>query len=295
MTPSVLRLLAPCKFNLYLDVLSRRPDGYHEVITVMEPLDLADVLVLEPAGAGITVTADRDDVPDGPGNLAYRGLELLRRRLGVAAGIRVSIGKRIPAAAGLGGGSSDAAAALAGACRLWGLPPPPGLLEEICAELGSDPAFFLHPATSLCRGRGEAVAPLPPAPPLQAVLVNPGAPLPTAWAYGEIDRLPPRRPPGVEPLLAALEGGDLEALARSIYNVFEEVARRHRPDVVEVIDFLRGRLELGAVLAGSGATVVGLARSREEAEAVGREARRALGPSVFVAVASNRVPPPVSG
>ncbi|HPQ67269.1 MAG TPA: 4-(cytidine 5'-diphospho)-2-C-methyl-D-erythritol kinase, partial [bacterium] len=93
MTPSVLRLLAPCKFNLYLDVLSRRPDGYHEVITVMEPLDLADVLVLEPAGAGITVTADRDDVPDGPGNLAYRGLELLRRRLGVAAGIRVSIGK----------------------------------------------------------------------------------------------------------------------------------------------------------------------------------------------------------
>lgn len=292
MSPPSLSLLSPCKFNLYLDALTARADGYHEVVTVMEPLDLCDSLEMEEIPGGIEVSVDRPDVPGGPLNLVYRALELLRDAAGTGRGARVLIRKRIPAAAGLGGGSGDAATALLGACRLWDISPPPGLLEGICARLGSDVAFFLRPRTSLCRGRGELVEPLPPAPALYALLVNPGVPLPTAWAYREIDRLPPRRPGALAPLLEALAAGDLPALAASAYNVFEEVSRRHRPDVVRTLEFLRARLPLGAVLAGSGATVVGLASSRSEAAAAAKAAREFFGPEVFVALASNRLKDP---
>lgn len=290
MSPAALTVLSPCKFNLFLAVGPARPDGYHELVTVMEPLNLCDRLVLEEIEAGrIEVACSDPAVPSGPDNLVYRAATEFRRAAGIERGVRIVLEKGIPAAAGLGGGSGDAATTILALERLWGSELPREQARRICAGLGSDVAFFLDPRTSLCRGRGEAVAALPPAPPLHAVLVNPGLPLPTAWAYRQLDLNPPPAPPALEPLLAALEAGDLEKMAGCLYNAFQPLACRRYPEVDRAVAFLDNLLPLGALLAGSGATVVGLAATGEEAAAAAERVRTAF-PGTFVAVADNRLP-----
>ncbi len=159
-----LRLLAPAKVNLTFEALGRRSDGYHEVRTVMQAVSLADEIEFAPA-AGLSLTiewgAPAFAAPPGEGNLAMRAARLLQRETGATQGAAILLRKRIPAAAGLGGGSSDAATTLLGLRRLWGLDMDVGALREMAARLGSDVPFFLSGGTALAEGRGERLTPLP--------------------------------------------------------------------------------------------------------------------------------------
>ncbi len=164
---------AYAKINLTLEVLGRRPDGYHEVRTVLQVIDLRDTLVVEGADA-LSLTCDRKDL-EGEDNLALRAAHLLRVESGVSTGARLTLHKRIPIAAGLGGGSADAAAALRALDRLWGLGWPVERLAALAERLGSDVPFCLYGGTVLGEGRGERLTPLPVLPPRWVVLAAPVA------------------------------------------------------------------------------------------------------------------------
>lgn len=302
-----LEVHAPAKLNLFLEILSRRADGFHELETVLSAINLYDTLQLSGDSNGIRLEAcwasgfearrraarlrsrptPYDELPAAADNLVLRAAERLRADAGTAAGAVIRLIKRIPAAAGLGGASSDAAATLLGLNRLWELNYGIGRLAKIASELGSDIPFFLGrgptfsgqdpsrleqgpfclaPGTAICRGRGERVEPVRTGGRLHFVLVRPPEGLSTAAVYGRCR--PPRRPQSPAGLLAALRRGDPRGVARELHNRLERPAG-------ELSDWVRRLREefarlgcLGHQMSGSGTTYFGLVRS-------GRCARRA--------------------
>jgi 4-diphosphocytidyl-2-C-methyl-D-erythritol kinase len=234
-----IRLLAPAKLNLFLQVLGRRDDGYHEIETLMTPVDLFDEIVLRRRPAGIGLRCDVSWVPDGPDNLAWRAAERALRRFDLPGGISIRLTKRIPAGAGLGGGSSDAAAVLAGVPRLFGRTPSPAEIQEEAAALGSDVPFFLHGAPAICRGRGEIVEPLEDFPVRHYVLVVPGLQVDTKAVYDwlRLKLTAAEDPRKIVPGL--LMGEDCRVAERAWFNGLEEAAFQRYPE----LRALRGELE----------------------------------------------------
>ena len=182
-----VRERAYAKINLGLKVLGRRPDGYHNILSVFQTVDLSDSLRFEPSTVGSTqIVCDHSGVPTGPENLVHRAIEVLRSATGIRKGVRVILKKRIPMGAGLGGGSSDAAAALRALNRAWGLALSPEALRELAGRLGSDVFFFLSPGTAVVSGRGEQVRYISWPEDAFYVLVNPGFEVSTRWAYDNL-------------------------------------------------------------------------------------------------------------
>ncbi len=288
-----LTVLSPCKINLFLDVVARRTDGYHEVVTAIEPLALSDRLSLTVVPSGIRVTVDHPEVPDGEANIVHRAARLLLAAAGAAKGVSIRIEKNIPVAAGLGGGSGNAAAALLALNKLWNLGFGLPALTSLAGKLGSDVPFFLQPRTSLWQGRGERGQPLPPAPPFFAVLINPGFPLSTPRAYAELGVGPTSRPPhpNLKKLISALERADLPGLGAALYNRFQETLAPRYPRIRELLEFFRSRKTVGTLLSGSGPTVVGLADSPPDARRLAAEARDTFPETYRIVVAANILPP----
>ena len=284
---------SPCKFNIYLDVLGRLPGGYHEVVTIMEPLYLEDRLTLRPIKQGTRVRADHPGVPSGKKNIVYQAVELIREETGIQRGVSIRIEKHIPVAAGLGGGSGNAAATLVHLNRFWKAGLSYSVLKRLAARLGSDVPFFLRPRTSLCRGRGEEISPLPPLPPLGAVLINPGFPLSTRWAYQQVARSNISTQPGVDRMLAAIKRGDLKGITGRAYNIFQEVFEDKIPPIKRILNFLRRQKVLAALLAGSGATVVGVVETESKARDLAERARRFFPSDWLISSTGNR--PAVKG
>lgn len=261
---------APAKINLFLDVLGRRADGYHDIRTVFLPLSgLTDTVELDArADAGISVSCDAPGVPDGETNTCWRAAELFRAEAGLEASWRVEIRKRIPVSAGLGGGSSDAACLLRMLNRVHGFPLPSARLRELAGHVGADVPFFLDPQPALAEGTGDRLLPVACGCPLPLLLVNPGFPVSAAWAYQHIasSRRPPSPP--VADLLDALAAGDIAGVAGSAYNALEYAVRRKFP----LLDLIGEALEehgcLAAFVSGSGPTMVGLFASRPTADVV---------------------------
>jgi 4-diphosphocytidyl-2-C-methyl-D-erythritol kinase len=181
-----VRILSPAKINLFLEVVGRRSDGYHEVESVMQLVGLCDDVHLTRNPRGIQVSVMGAELPSGRGNLAYRAAALIMETAGFRAGVHITLEKRIPVAGGLGGGSSNAAAVLAGLNRLYDLGHSREALQRLGASLGSDIPFFLSDGLAIATGRGEVLTPLDPWPPQWLVLANPGVPISTAWAYREV-------------------------------------------------------------------------------------------------------------
>jgi 4-diphosphocytidyl-2-C-methyl-D-erythritol kinase len=266
-----MKVRAPCKTNLFLEVRGRRPDGYHELDTVFAELDLADELDVEPARELEVVCRGDPSVPSGPENLVWRAAHALRVRAGRKdeLGARIEIEKRVPSGGGLGGGSSDAAAAIIALDRLWELDLGERALAEVASSIGSDCAFFLRGGLQRGTGRGEVLARLErPARPLDLVLLVPAATCPTPQVYKALAPFlgPPLRDPAA--MIASLVRGDLEGVARSLWNRLEGPCFQLFPVVREAKEDLARRGLLGCLLSGSGATVFGLARSRAHAESV---------------------------
>lgn len=264
-----LRLQAFAKINLTLDVGPRRADGYHEISSVMQTVSLADELLFARVPQGISVDCDSPDIPVGSGNLATRALEMLAGKL--PGGVRLEIRKRIPVAAGLGGGSSNAAAALKGANRLYGLGLTERELVSCAAVLGSDVPFFILGGTVEALGRGELVRRLPPLPVLWLVLAKPDFGVPTAEVYARYK--PCGREPRTPKLVAALEKGDGDGVLNALGNDLEDVTAAACPEV----GALKARLEaLGALktlMTGSGPAVYGIFPGEREARLAARELR----------------------
>lgn len=245
---------APAKINLGLQVTGRRPDGYHELVTVLQTLELADNVSVESA----PTVSGRPSLPGlaAKDDLALRAAHLLRRSLGVTFGAHVSVQKRIPAAAGLGGGSSDAAAVLAALNQLWETDVDHARLVQIAAELGSDVPFLVRGGTALATGRGEHLKDLPPAPMRHVVLVRPDAPLATADVYAELRPSEWSDGERTMDLARALAAGELSE--DLMCNDLTPAAIRLTPVVGDILDDLRAAGAQPALMAGSGATCFGL-------------------------------------
>ena len=184
----LLTLRVPCKVNLYLEVVGRRPDGYHDLRTVMQAVDLCDELELATREDGrIALNCSDPALPMGDGNLVVRAARMMQERSGTRRGADLALRKRVPVGGGLGGGSADAALTLLGLDRLWGLDTGREALTEMAASLGSDVAFFLHGGTALCEGRGERVTPVPCGGEFSYVLVTPSVGVSTREVYGALE------------------------------------------------------------------------------------------------------------
>lgn len=262
-----LALRAFAKVNLVLEVLGKRHDGYHEIATLLQTVDLSDRLILEEAGALLLDTDDRE-LPTDERNLAVRAARLLQDAAGIARGARITLRKRIPVAAGLGGGSSDAATTLWGLNRLWGLRWPTRRLGELAAQLGTDVPFFLQGGRALATGRGEILKPVPSAMALALVLVNPNFPLSTRDVYGRVPADLAGSESRAQAMIAALATRSAARVAANLYNSLERIVEPAYPVITRIKSALLGAGALGVVMSGSGPTVVGLARSLDHAKQI---------------------------
>lgn len=256
---------APAKINLTLDVLYKRPDNYHEVEMVMTTVDLADRIGLEPREDGLIkiVSADRY-VPDDHRNFAYQAAQLLKDTYGVTHGVNIHIEKEIPIAAGLAGGSSDAAATLRGLNKLWNLNISIDELAELGAKIGSDVSFCVYGGTALATGRGEKIKHISAPPPCYVVLAKPKIGVSTADIYGGL-KIEGLEHPNTKQMLHAIETNDYDLVCASIGNVLETVTLKLHPEVVTIKEQMQ-RFGADAVLmSGSGPTVFGLVDSESRA------------------------------
>jgi len=270
-----LTVTAPAKVNLALYVLGRRPDGYHELWTLMETISLVDEVTLSPAGGdAVGLTATGRPVPTGEDNLIVRAAHLLRERAQVSTGVDIHLRKVIPVGAGLGGGSSDAAATLVGLSRLWELRLTEDELMALGAEVGSDVPFFVAmqlrggSGAAVCRGRGEQVEVVEAPSPHWYLLVLPKEGVSTAAAYGAL-RAPTRLtrvPQKAKKVQEAYERGDVEELRRCCHNDLESVALTLSAGCRRAFERTAAAGLPQAAVSGSGSALFCLCRSREEAE-----------------------------
>lgn len=263
------------KLNLTLDVLGKRPDGYHDLKMVMQSITLSDDLILERTGSReIRVQSNLHFLPSGEKNLAGKAAVCFYQTLGrEAAGVDITLTKRIPVCAGMAGGSSDAAAVLRALNELEGAPFTRLELARIGEKVGSDVPYCVLGGTALAEGRGEILTELPPLPACWVVVCKPDFPISTPELFARIDSCKVRRRPDSDGVLAALEAGDLGGVARRMYNVFEDVLPdRQRGRVAEIKNVLIQKGALGANMSGTGPTAFGLFGAEESA----REAAKAL-------------------
>ena len=266
---SVIEVKAYAKLNLSLDVLGKRPDGYHDMRMVMQTVGLTDQLRLETGtDKPLRMETTLGFLPADEHNLAAAAALRLCEAAGVEhGGLSIRLRKTIPVCAGLAGGSADAAAVLRGLNQLLGLGLSGQRLAEIGAQVGSDVPYCVMGGTALAEGRGEVLTPLPPLPPCHVVLCKPAFSVSTPELFKALDGCRICRRPDTAGLLAALEGGDLPEVARRMYNVFEDVLPSRRAQEIDAIkNVLIQHGALGASMSGTGPTVFGLFARREEAE-----------------------------
>lgn len=253
-----LLVKAPAKINLSLDVLHKRPDGYHEVEMVMTTIDLADRVELTLLDSDkINILSHNRFVPDDQRNLAYQAAKLLKERYQVNKGVTIIIEKNIPVAAGLAGGSSDAAATLRGLNKLWRLGLSLDELAVVGSEIGSDVSFCVYGGTALAKGRGEKITKLPPPPTCWVILAKPFIGVSTAEVYRRLD-LKGMEHPNLDEMIQGIRNNNYQKVISHLGNVLEDVTLRFHPEVAQIKDQMK-RFGADAVLmSGSGPTVFGL-------------------------------------
>ncbi|MBM7684003.1 4-diphosphocytidyl-2-C-methyl-D-erythritol kinase [Pullulanibacillus pueri] len=251
---------APAKINLSLDVLNKRPDGYHEVRMVMTTVDLADRIEFERLETDeIIVRSTSSYVPEDERNLAYKAAKLMKQTYGITSGVAIKIVKEIPVAAGLAGGSSDAAATIRGLNKLWKLNLKLNELMALGEKIGSDVPFCINGGTALATGRGEEIKRLPAPPSCWVVLAKPAVSVSTAETYRDLD-LKDVQHPDVEGMISAIRDQDYHQMCAQLGNVLESVTIKKRPDVNQIKSLMVRMDADGVLMSGSGPTVFGLTR-----------------------------------
>lgn len=282
------RVQGRAKINLTLDILGKRQDGFHEVAMVMQSIELADTVCLEKAREpGIHLSVNLPWLRADASNLAWRAAELMYRSYHITTGIEIRLTKRIPVAAGLAGGSADAAAVLRGMNELFALGASD---EELCAlgaELGSDIPFTLLGGTMLATGRGETLKRLPDLPQMDVVLAKPHISVSTPWAYRMYDAEPARIHPNTEGMIQAIAAQDETRVAALLCNVLESVTMKK----YDILSKIKGQMiRSGAracLMSGSGPTIFCLAEDRAQAEKIAKALQAIPSVDVFVTRTAN--------
>jgi 4-diphosphocytidyl-2-C-methyl-D-erythritol kinase len=281
---------SPCKVNLLLNILGKRSDGFHELETVMQPVNVCDTLELVRGGTGIRLTCNRPELPVDAGNLVFRAATLFQQAAGINEGIGLHLEKRIPVAAGLGGGSGNAATTLLGLNELFGAPLSSAQLQALAAQLGSDVPFFLQSQPALATGRGEQVQSLPPFTALRGaaiLLVHPGFGIATAWAYRELanhSHALNGQPGRARRLIEALQTDDLSVAAGAFYNSLEAPALKKFPVLALYQEFFRSQGAAMSMMSGSGSTTFSIFADVAAAEAAVSPFQAQFGANGWLAV-----------
>lgn len=251
-----MKLSAPAKVNLALDILRRREDGYHDMRMVMQTISLCDVVSIEEMDSGFALHTDGDFIPAGKKTLEQRAAEAFFEVIGQSApGLRVTLEKNTPAYAGLGGGSADVAALLRGLRDRYCPEMNGELLEKIGFQIGSDMPFCVRGGTALAEGRGEILTDLPALPECWIVLCKPDFGIPTPTLFALVDGGELEKRPDIDGMIRALESGDLKAIAARLGNVFEDVLPEAYQEVFAIKQKLLDLGALNAAMSGSGPTV----------------------------------------
>jgi len=270
-----MQLFAPAKINLLFKILRRRDDGFHEIETLMAPISLRDELTIEPNESGLVFSVDEPSLPAGEDNLVVRAARSFFGEVQEEPRVRITLRKKIPHGAGLGGGSSDAASTLLGLNRLYGGRLPSSRLTNVAAGLGSDVPFFLGQSAAWCRGRGEIVEPAT-VPSMPVLLLKPQFGISTPWAY--LRWRDSRQLPGVD--FAAQSVGEL-----SLQNDLERPVFEKHIFLAQMKGWLRAQPEVvAALMSGSGSTMFAVLRETAVANELARRAREQLDPLLWTFV-----------
>ncbi len=264
---------AYAKLNLSLDVGAKREDGYHEMNMVMQTVSLCDELTITPTEDGrLAARSNLRFIPSDERNLAVKAARVFLEAAGESGqGLLITLHKKIPVGAGMAGGSSDAAAVLRALNRMYGERFTCAELEKLSEQVGSDVAFCVSGGTALARGRGEILEPLPPLPDCRIVICKPEFSISTPELFRKLDSVPVRHHPDTAGMLEALRQGDLRALCRRMYNVFEDVGDRRMRTVAEIKSRMLDHGALGSIMTGTGSAVFGVFTDSDAAAAAARE------------------------
>lgn len=263
-----LQLKAYGKINLGLDVIRKRPDGYHDLDMIMQMVDVYDDVIIEKkAGEEIVVKADAAVLSNGKDNLAYMAAKMLFDEFGIKSGVEITIHKRIPIAGGMAGGSSDCATTLIGINEMFNLGLSKQQLMERGVKLGADVPYCVLGGTAIARGIGEVLTSLPTPPQCHVIIAKPPISVSTAYVYGHIrpDKITKR--PDIEQMTLAIKEQDLNKLSDLLYNVMEEVTVSEYPVIEKLKSIMLENGALNSIMSGSGPTVFGLFDDREKAQA----------------------------
>ncbi len=258
-----VELFSHAKINLRLDILGKRPDGYHDIRTVFQKITLRDELTIAVTKGATEVTCDSHQVPHSEGNLAYTAARILLDRYKIKEGVKIAIRKRIPVAAGLGGGSSNAAATLMGVNQLFELGLSNEELMDTGKEIGADVPFFIFGKSARATGIGEILEPMEIEPPLWLLLITPDFPISTAWAYGSLRRDLTNRENNITIPDCIDHLGEVIAI---LSNDLEKVVIPRYPVIQTIKDELLDKGAKGSLMSGSGSTVFGIFESEAEAQ-----------------------------
>lgn len=274
-----MKQFAPAKINLYLHILGRRPDGFHELETLMAPISLGDTLDIDLIPSGIEFTCSDPSLSDAQDNLATKAARLFLAEFKLTTGVRIHLEKAVPVGAGLGGGSSDAAAVLLALRELTGIACPDSTLAELASRFGSDIPFFIYKQAAVCKGRGEIIEPVTLKESYQGLLVHPGFGVSTPWAYKTYAQNPQQGAPGRTFADVTLRN-DLEPPAFSKYPWLPAAKAwfREQPEVLD------------SLMSGSGSSVFALTKTVAEAEALRASFLAEFGSTLFATPFSVVVP-----
>lgn len=265
-----LTIKSPAKINLFLDVLKKRDDGYHQILTLMQAVDLCDRLTLQKTEKGISISCDYPGCPSDERNLAFKAASLLMREAGIERGVDIRIEKRIPVSAGLGGGSSNAAFTLLGLNRLFDLGLSVDRLHQLGQQIGSDVPFFIYSGQALAKGRGEEIVPVKLYRDYWLVLACPHLEVHSGWAYGKVKISLTRERKEVNYMLLESHHGFFDALPL-FKNDLEEAVAGEYPILCRLKDVLISSGAVKSSMSGSGPTVYGLFDRKPQAQEVARK------------------------
>lgn len=274
---------AYAKINLGLDVVRRLPNGYHEVRMIMQNVGIYDVLIFEKAEAGITLQVDHQELPADGSNLIWKAAKLLLDTAGIQGGVRITLEKHIPIAAGMAGGSTDAAAAFLGINELYEIGYDIEQLKALGVKIGADVPYCIQGGTALAEGIGEILSELPAPPACYLVIAKPDINVSTKFVYENLRANELTYHPDIDGMIKALEMGDLKGITDRLGNVLETVTVPAYPIIEEIKTVMRREDAEEALMSGSGPTVFGIFTEKEKAEAAAQRVRDAeLAKQVFV-------------
>jgi 4-diphosphocytidyl-2-C-methyl-D-erythritol kinase len=289
-----LQKKSPCKVNLLLNILGKRADGFHELETIMHPVELCDELTFERAGASLQLTCSHPELPTDARNLVHRAATLFLAAARISDGVRIHLQKHLPLAGGIGGGSANAAVTISALNELFGSPLSGEQLHALAAALGSDVPFFLYGQPALATGRGELVQTLEHFPALRGralFLAHPGFGISTPWSYQNLARFPRAlngQPGRAQELVSRLQGGDLRLAAAGLYNSLEAPAFDKFPVLALYQEFLREHGAPGALMSGSGSTTFAIADNLAAADTLAEQFKSQFGNHGWLATVAIR-------